>query len=100
MGQFHDYNQLVLNMKKFEVEDEWTSGVENEIRRTKHDKAARTDGIHNEMLKIDQAAMVRVAVETWRLIGRSKLYPENWKWGLLTLVHKKREKSVEQNYKP
>lgn len=58
MATLHDQNEVVLPY------------IENRIRKARDKKSPGTDGIHNEMLKLEVSAMVRVIIEIWRLVRK------------------------------
>lgn len=52
------------------------------------------------MIKVESAPMSRLFQEVWKLIGREKVYPVEWKGGLLTPIYKKGDPREPKNYKP
>lgn len=74
--------------------------IEQSIRRTKYNKATPIDRLNNEMFKLEPRLMAEVLLELWRLIGTSKIYPQEWKKGVWTPVYRKGDDSLAQNYRP
>lgn len=87
-------------MGGFNVDDAMTGDIERIIRRAKTNKFPGLDGFHNEMLKIELKLMAEVLADLWRLIGRTKMYPDKWKRGLVTPVFKKGDLILPQHYWP
>lgn len=88
MATFDEQNQVDLPLNYFTVRYEWLTDIEVSIRTARNNKSPGRYCIHNEMLKLDASSMERVILELWRLVGKSKLYPNDWKRGLMTPVHK------------
>lgn len=79
-------------------------GMRNAIKRSmqkaKKNKSPGFDGVHHEMLKTDPELMSELIFETWKTIGRLRLYPAGWLHGLLTPIYKKGDSSEPGNYRP
>lgn len=101
MGSHHDRNQVIVETRRFEAEDDdWIQDIDMSIRRSKHNKSPEKYSIHNEMLKLEPKTMAVVILEMWRAVGKSKTYPKNWETRIMTTVYKKEDPSLAQNYRP
>lgn len=74
-----------------------TEELEASFRTSRNNKAPVTDGVHNKMIKIEICLMIDLFWDTWRLIGRSKVYQEEWKFRLSTLIYKKGDRREPKN---
>lgn len=52
------------------------------------------------MLKIDIPLTKYLIMETWKLVGSIRRYPEDWKIGQFTPIFKKGDPEVPMNYRP
>lgn len=74
--------------------------IEVSLHRARPNKPPGRDGIHNEMLKIEITLLTDLLLETWTLIGRTSLYPEDLQVDLPTPIYKKGDPKVPMNYRP
>lgn len=87
-------------MEKFVVPTGMREEIEICIRQSLANKSPGRDGVHNEMLKFEPELMSTLLYEVCKLVGRTWIYPAQWRQGLLTPVYKKGEQDKPQNYRP
>lgn len=100
MGSYHDQEQELVELQPFVTPEDLANDIERSIKKSRHNKAPGSDGVHNEVLKANAGAIAKLLTETWALIGRVSKCPEEWKQGLLTPIFKKGERALPQNYRP
>lgn len=99
IGSYYNQDQAEVQLKPFDL-PAWMKGkIENSMKRSKTNKDPARDGQQNEMIKIETALMVELIQDTWKLIGRTATYPEEWNLGFLTPIHKKGALNEPKNYK-
>lgn len=64
------------------------------------DKACGPDGITNRMLKLLNPNISTLLSSIFNKVNDSGKYPDAWKSGVITVVHKKDEKNDPNNYRP
>ena len=63
--------------------------IKDALKRLKNKKSPGIDGITSEMLKSGQDVLMPALLKVFNHIFRSGSYPETWRTGLLSPIHKK-----------
>lgn len=74
--------------------------IEKSIIRARTNKALRRNGVQNEIVKIEPTMMAELLFEIWKIVGRTKTYPEEWNCGLITTIQKEGVTREPKNYRP
>jgi len=68
------------------------------MRNLKNNKAAGTDGIHQELIKYGGNKLLNRIYELLRLIWEEEKLPEEWKETIIVPIHKKGDRDRCENY--
>jgi hypothetical protein len=89
----------VINKKINEAKELTIEDVKKSIRILKNNKAARTDGIHSELIKYGGNKLLNRIYELVTQILVEERIPEVWKETIIVLIHKTGDRDRCENYR-
>ena len=95
-------NNFDLNVDNFptELDHPFSKSDFLEVVKTlKNNKSSSFDGILNEMLKVGAETLHLVLLPIFNTILGFNLYPTQWKWDILSPLHKADDKTDPNNFR-
>lgn len=80
-------------------EDLTNEEIERQLKKLRSKKVARPDGIRNEAWKFCRGQVRERLREVIKEVWRDKGWPESWKEGVISPLHKKGDKQFPANYR-
>lgn len=100
MASFHDQEQELVHLKRFVTPSWLEDEIQDSVRRAMLNKAPGREGIHYETLKLEVPLLAKMIFEMRNLMGRTAVYPDEWRVVLLSPIYKKGDPCIPINYRP